>query len=336
MQTLTCTLLHGCTHSHVFTHTQVHTLTCTLLHGCTHPHAHMCTHIHRCTHSHAFTPTQMHTLTCVHTYTDAHMHTPTRMHTLTCTHLHGCTHPHAHTYTDAHTHMHTPTLRCTYQALYTHMNAPPHAHMPCVQTCTHSRVCTHTLPSPGQRAGLGQTAVDRGGHCSLWFPTGAVFLAGGPGKPQNSSGSTALALEPSTCSHAFAIVRKCEGPPDALLSSLPQRGPLEPPSHTWGTPASAAAPTLAGPAPRPHGPAAPRPRGPGELPGRHRMLWAPGLLCGKQTRKQTRQQLTGHGRKRGQFGLRGPLRHPTSGLQAVDTADPPGPTLSPAPRRQDR
>lgn len=83
-------------------------------------------------------------------------------------------------------------------------------------------------------------------------------------------------------------------------------------------------------------PAAPRPRGPGELPGRHRMLWAPGLLCGKQTRKQTRQQLTGHGRKRGQFGLRGPLRHPTSGLQAVDTADPPGPTLSPAPRRQDR
>lgn len=164
-----------------------------------------------------------------------------------------------------------------------------HAHLTCV--------CTHTLPSPGQRAGLGQSAVDRGGHCSLWVPAPAVFLAGGPGEPQDSSGSTDLALEPSTCSHAFAIVRRCEGPPDAWPSSLPQRGP---PGATFphaGHPRFCSSSHSSR-----HGPTSPVSFLVVSLCSRSTRL-----LCGKQTRKQTRQQLMGRGRRWGQFRLRGPV-----------------------------
>lgn len=84
-----------------------------------------------------------------------------------------------------------------------------------------------------------------------------------------------------------------------------------PPSHTWGTPAAAAAPTLAGPAPRPHGPAAPASFLAFTVCSRHT-----GLLCGKQTRKQAWQQLTGR-RRRGDSAdlvvLCGPPRIWTAG-----------------------
>lgn len=125
---------------------------------------------HGCSHS------RMRESTRAHTYTDAHIHT---RHTRS--HLHGCTHPHtlthAHTYTDA-----IPS------GMYTRMKAPTHAHTPCTSTRTSSHVCAHTpCPSPGQRAGLGQTAVDRSGHCSLWFPTGAALLTGGQGEPPGTA-----------------------------------------------------------------------------------------------------------------------------------------------------
>ena len=166
-----------------------------------------------------------------------------------------------HTYTRSQ--VHTPTLRCTYQALYTHMNAPPHAHMPCVQTCTHSRVCTHTLPSPGQRAGLArrrQTEV----VAELCFPTVPCFWLEGRGSPGTAQEGQPW---PSSRPRAHTLLPSSRSVRGHLMLCCPRchsGGPLEPPSHMWGTPASPAAPTPAGPAPWPHGPS--------ELPGHHRVL----------------------------------------------------------------
>lgn len=230
------------------------------------------------------------------TFTDARIHT--------CTHLHGCTHPHAlthaHTYTDAHI-----------RYVYTHEGTHSRPHTVCTSMRTLTCLCTHTLPSPGQRAGLGQTAVDRSGHCSLWFPTGAAFLTGGQGEPRDSSGSSALALKPSTCSHACAIVRRSEGPPDALLSSLPQRGP---PSATFPHLGHArfCSSSHSG---RP-GPMSPQPHGPSELPGFHRVLQAHRAFV-RETDKETGLAAAHGRRRRGDSAdlvvLCGPLRIWTAG-----------------------
>ena len=199
------------------------------------------------------------------------------------------------------------------------MNAPPHAHMPCVQTCTHSRVCTHTLPSPGQRAGLArrrQTEV----VAELCFPTVPCFWLEGRGSPGTAQEGQPW---PSSRPRAHTLLPSSRSVRGHLMLCCPRchsGGPLEPPSHMWGTPASPAAPTPAGPAPWPHGPMAPASFLVITVCSRHT-----GLLCGKQTRKQTRQQLTGHGRKRGQFGLRGPLRPPHIGTSGCGHGRPPRP-----------
>ena len=161
------------------------------------------------------------------------------------------------------------------------------------------------------------------------FPHSAVFLAGGPGKPRDSSGRTALALEPSTCSHAFAIVQKCEGPPDALLSSLPQRGPPGATFSHVGHPRFSSSSHSGRPSPM--------------APWPQRASWSSPCALGTQgfcvgNRQGNRPDsnsrvMAGNGDNSDFVVLCGP---PTSGLQAVDTADPPGPILSPAPRRQDR
>ena len=261
---------------------------CSYVHTPTRMHpstrAHMCTHLHGCTHPHV--------LTRAHTYTDASIHT--------CSHLHRGTHPHAlkhaHTYTDApiHTcsHLLTPTLRFTYQVLCTHMNAPTRAHTPCVETCT-PHVCMHTHPALARTKGWPGT-VCRRQRWSLQPVVPRTCRVSGwrAGEPQDSSGSAALALEPSTCSHAFAIVRRCEGPPDAWPASLPQQGPR---SHfpTCGHPRFCSSSHSSR-----HGPTSPVSFMVVTLCSRNT-----GLLCGKQTR----QQLTGRGRRWGQFGLRGPV-----------------------------
>ena len=362
--------IHGCANPYVHTTTRMHTSTCAYtcshLHRCTHPHvlthAHTYTDAHIHTHS-MHTPTWMHTstraytcshlhgctyphvLTCAHTYMDAHMHTHS-MHTHVlnahmCSHLHGCTHPHtlnAHTYMDAHihtcSHMLTPTRMHTSGTVYTHECTHSRPYAMCTIMHTLTCVCTHTLPSPGQRAGLGQTAVDRSGHCSLWFPTGAAFLTGGQGEPRDSSGSSALALQPSTCSHDCAIVRRSEGPPDALLSSLPQRGPPNATFPHLGHTRCCSSSHSGRP-----GPTAPPPCGPSELPGFHRVLQAHRAFV-RETDKET-GLAAAHGpqEERGQCGPRGPLRSPPHldcRPWTWQTSPPPVPSLSPAPRRQDR